>query len=115
MTRAQLTIMIVVLLTSIAVATGLVVYVALRDPDSGQPTVTPSPSPWPPANGPTAARSHRYPRHVPARPVGRHHADTVRPVPDGWMPVTGEDRLRALEETRRFDGLNPDRKEGGSR
>lgn len=54
-----------------------------------------------------------YPAFEPARPVGRHHEETVIRVPDDWMPI---DRLLAVEQTRQFPrpDLSPWRKEGGS-
>lgn len=70
------------------------------------PTLLPKPVPFPVFE----------PATPPARPVGRHHEDTVHRVPDDWMPITGADRIRALEETRQFTqpDLSPRRKEGGS-
>jgi hypothetical protein len=68
------------------------------------PPVTPQPYPWPTFTPATE------------RLTGRHHEETVEPVPADWMPLPEADRLRALERTRiipRFEAA-PGHKAGGA-
>ena len=114
MTRSQflVTAFIVTLLAiSLATAIGIIAVGQSRRRELGpdHPGVTVSTPPLPPTEYPTFVPATPHP--APQRPAGRHHPDTVRTVPEGWMPATGADRIRALEDTRRFEAPN----EGGSR
>ena len=92
MTSSRVLIIALLLSAALVCALALVVVGAVGNHRARQLGVTP------PAETPTRVMPAPYP-FPPARPVGRHHEETVCPVPADWMPVTGAARLRALEQT----------------
>jgi hypothetical protein len=113
-TRQNLLLIIGLVIAGLLLAAlGLAVLGAIANHRAQQST------PQGPADPPTLVTPIPFPAFEPAappRPIGRHHEDTVRRVPDDWMPITGSARLRALEQTSQFPrpDLSPLRKEGGS-
>ncbi|MEV6297815.1 hypothetical protein AB0M02_00240 [Actinoplanes sp. NPDC051861] len=119
---------VVIVIAALSVATAVVLILLgvaqSRQCEPAQPDVSvntppihpPQLIPWPsdPESAETGSPAPS-PQLAPQLP-GRHRQDTVRTVPADWMPATGADRIRALEQTRMIPrpDLSPSRKEGGS-
>jgi hypothetical protein len=126
-TRTQMVVVCAVIVMSFAIAVAIILISVAQSrarqlgPEHPGATISTPPLPPLPPDEPTLVTPipHPWPTFVPAapaRPVGRHHEDTVETVPAGWMPPTDAQRLRALEQTRiipRFQ-TSPGHKAGGA-